>query len=296
MRTQDLVPPVLLPLARRVRDKALRRKPETQWTHSPQGWVASESSPFDSETSRELHSRVWTGWGEALSGPGPLGVDYFRSLRGFEDLGEGVVGRELRWAHNGIMVYAYALALASMNVGLLSILDWGGGVGQFYPLSSALLPEISFDYHVRDVPALTALGQSLNPDVTFWGDDTAWRGVMFDLVICVSALQFVEKWQTLVDDLASASSRYLLLSRIPLVSRHPSFVVTQQTAMGKLPFQFSGWYFNREELTTRVEAHGLKLRREFLVDDDTRAARVPEQASYRALLFERPHRDVDSSL
>lgn len=281
------MPPVLLPFARRVRDKVLRREPEAQWTYSAEGWVESGSSPFDSETSRELHRRVWTGWGKALSGPGPLGVDYFRSLRGFEDLGEGVVGRELRWAHNGIMVYAYALALASMNVEFLSILDWGGGVGQFYPLSSALLPEISFDYHVRDVPALAALGESLNPNVTFWGDDTAWRSLMFDLIISVSALQFVERWQTLVDELASATSRYLLLSRIPLVSQHPSFVVTQQTAIGDRPFQFSGWYFNRDELISRVAARGLKLRREFLVDDSTGAARVPEQAHYRALLFER---------
>ena len=251
-------------------------------------WIESET-PFDSDVSRDLHERVWTGWCRALSGPGPLGVDYFRSLRGFEDLGEGVVGREIRWAHNGIMVYAYALALASMNMEFLSILDWGGGVGQFCPLSRALLPEISFDYHVRDVAALATLGESLNPDVTFWDDDTAWRGLMFDLVICVSALQFVEKWESLVDDLASSSSRYLLLSRVPLVSQSPSFVVVQQTRIGELPLRFSGWYFNREELISRVAARGLKLRREFLVDDETRAARVPEQADYRALLFERPH-------
>jgi hypothetical protein len=53
----------------------------------------------------------------------------------------------------------------------ISVLDWGGGVGQYFPLARALLPEVKIDYHCKDVPVLASVGRELLPEISFYDDD-----------------------------------------------------------------------------------------------------------------------------
>jgi putative methyltransferase (TIGR04325 family) len=284
---KGLTPPLLLPLFRRFRDLALHRPRQAKWEYSPTGWIQSEDSPWNTPLVEHQHRRLWDAWVAAASGPGPLGVDYFRSLRGFDGLGEDAVDRELAWAHNGVMAYAYVLALTARHKERLSILDWGGGVGQFEQIAAALLPDVELEYHSRDVPVLSALGAQLNPAVTFHSDDESWSGRSYDLVTSISAFQFEQDWQSLFANLASVTGQHLFVSRLPIVLEAPSFVVVQRAAAHQLAFEFCGWFLNRDELLERASRCGLLLRREFLIMDETPADGVPEQARYRGFLFAR---------
>jgi putative methyltransferase (TIGR04325 family) len=285
---RDLTPPLLVEPLRRIRDVALRRPRKVKWEYSPAGWVepVPGTSTWNEPVLLDAHRRAWDAWVEGVSGPEPLGVDYFRSLRGFEDEEEGKISRRMAWAHNGVMAYAYSLALAARMKQRLTIFDWGGGVGQFERVAAALLPEVEIEYHSRDVPALSALGAELNPVVTFYADDEAWLGRRFDFVTSISAFHFERDWQSLLTKLASVTDGYFLLSRVPTVSKSPSFVFVQRSAAHDMPIEFCGWFLNREELLDHATKEGLRLRREFLIMDETPAERVPEQAQYLGFLFE----------
>ena len=100
-----------------------------------------------------------------------------------------------RRGRGAIISYAYVLASTARHRDRLSILDSGGGVGRFLPLSKALLSDVAFDYHVKDVPGMCSLGRQLSPDVHFHDDDS-WRGRQYDLVVSSSAFQFTEEWQS----------------------------------------------------------------------------------------------------
>jgi len=283
---RELTPPLLVPRLRRVRDIALRRPRQVRWEYSSAGWIEGDKSSWNAPVVEHVHRRVWDAWVRAVSGPGPLGVDYFRSLRGFDELARDEISRELAWAHNGVMAYAYALTLTARCKDRLSILDWGGGVGQFEPVAAALLPELEIEYHCRDVPVLSALGAELNPAVTFHSDDESWLGRRYDFVTAISALHYQRDWRSLVGKLAAVTGGQLFISRVPIVLKAPSFVVIQRAAAHQMPVEFCGWFFNRDELLDHASSQGLTLRREFLMMDETPAAGVPEQARHRGFLFD----------
>jgi hypothetical protein len=44
---------------------------------------------------------------------------------------DNTVPTDLPWTHDSVMSYAYVLALTTRHRERLSVLDWGGGVGQF---------------------------------------------------------------------------------------------------------------------------------------------------------------------
>jgi len=283
---RGLLPPLLVPAVRRLRDTLLRKERRAPWQYAPEGWQ-NLGTGWNDTIVEERYRAVWRGWLEAVSGAGPLGVDYFRALRGFEGSPPGSVDRELAWAHNGVMSYAYALSAATRMRTQLSIFDWGGGVGQFFQLSQALVPGVEIDYHAKDVPVLARLGREINPAVTFYADDESWVGGRFDLVSSISAFQFERDWSSLLGKLADAAAGHLFVSRLPVVESAPSFVVVQHAEAHDMQLEFCGWFLNRGEFLDTVERRGLKLRREFVLMDDTPVEGAPEQARYRGFLFER---------
>jgi putative methyltransferase (TIGR04325 family) len=182
------------------------------------------------------------------------------------------------------MSYGYVLSLAARFKRRLTILDWGGGIGQFFPLSRALLPGVEIEYHCKDVPLLCKLGQTLNPRV-FFHEGESWRRKHYDLVIASSALQLAEDWPDVLTGLAAVAAAYVFVTRLPIVSRVPSFVVLQRAYDYGLETEFLGWFLNRNEFLDRARAADLELVREFVMMDETPVRNAPEQATYRGFLF-----------
>ena len=276
-----VTPPVLYNTAR----SAWRVGKRNEWVYEPAGRVAPNVKGWDVGEMRMTHTRAWPNWLAAVSGSGPLGVDFCRAMR--EDDGgvfATVPHRDLVWAHNNVFSYGYVLALTARGRSGLSVLDWGGGAGQYYPVSSALLPGVTFDYHVRDLSQVCEIGRELCPDVTFHTADDTIEG-SFDLAYSASSLQFIEDWKHVVQTMARVSHDRVFTMRIPIVASVPTFVVRQRGYGYGFETEFLGWYFNRDEFLNHATSCGLELEREFVTSDHTPTLNAPEQASYGGFLF-----------
>ena len=103
----------------------------------------------------------------------------------------------------------------------------------------------------------------MSPTVTFHDNDDCLQR-RYDLVLASSSLQYSQHWRTHLHHLAGATLNSLLLTRVPLVESHPSFVVIQRAQAYGYATEYLGWVFNRSELLEEATAAGLKLEREFL--------------------------------
>ena len=279
-----VLPSVIYDALRQMRDRLAGREPV--WEYVPEGWARALSDPrvqgWNVDAVLDRYRLLWPHWTRALAGTGTLGVDYTSSLR-IQDTDAREFPTDLPWAHNAIISYAYVLALTARHRDRVSIFDWGGGVGQFLPLSKELLPRVELEYHVKDVPVLCSLGRTLNPEVHFHEDDS-WQGRSYDLVFSSSAFQFTEDLRGTLEALAKVAHRHLFISRFPIVFRSSSFVVLQR-AESYFETQFLGWFVNRDEFLDCAIGARLELVREFVMMDETPAHGAPEQATYRGFLF-----------
>jgi putative methyltransferase (TIGR04325 family) len=276
-----VLPPVIVDATRRVR--RLREQPT--WEYVPEGW-SRQVDPgigWDVGTVAGRHRAIWDRWLGVLSGTAALGVDFWMYLRDAE-LGVGF-DTDLAFAHNVVMTFGYVLARTAQHRKRISVLDWGGGVGQYFPLARTLLPSVEIEYHCKDVPALTAVGRDLLPEVTFHDDDSCLDR-RYDLVLVSSSLQYIEQWQNALRRLAGATETYLLLTRTPTVANNQSFVVVQRGQPYGFGTDVLEWFLNRDELLECATGADLRLVREFVMPDATPARGIPEQARYRGFLFE----------
>ena len=268
---KDWVPPAAIRFARALLD-IIRTAPYEfsgySWPHDIQlkGWQAAV---------QENREQVWQGFVASLAGNGPLGVSE----------------RELRFPYHVninlqclYLAFGYALGLACDSKQEVSVLDWGGGTGNYYLVSKALMPETTFTYHCADLPSACAYGRKLLPDVVFHESDT-WQGTKFDLVFSSSSLQYLEDWRPTVESLIKSSNRYLFITRMPFVMTGESFVMIQRAAC--YGTEYLGWVLNRQEFIQFVEQQGMKLVRQIVNHAGPRIKKAPELNLYMGFLFEK---------
>ncbi len=275
-----VAPPVALAAVRRLRTRRTGRGERPEWEYVPEGWPRASTDAavkgWNVEGVLETYKRKWPSFVAALDGPGPLGVSHESPE----------IVRDDFWAHNTIVSYAYVLARAARGTEAVSILDWGGGIGHYYLVSKAVLPEVDLSYHCKDLPLLCEHGRALFPEACFYEDDSCFER-RYDLVLASSSLQYCEAWSPLLAKLASAATRGLYLTRVPVVFEHPSFVVLQRAYRYGYETEYLGWVFNRDELVAAAEASGMALAREFLISPEPRLGTgAPEPPHERGFLFE----------
>jgi putative methyltransferase (TIGR04325 family) len=187
-------------------------------------------------------------------------------------------------AHNRVIAFGYALALAAFQRDRISILDWGGALGHYFLLSKALLPGVDIDYHCKEVPLLCASGRKLLPEVTFHEDERC-LDVTYDLVVASGSLQYSQAWQATLRRLAASAGRYLYVTRLPVVRRGSSFVTVERAYAYGYEAEYLGWVINREELFDCAAQAGAELMRELVISEPFSIRRAPEQAELRGFLF-----------
>lgn len=277
--TVSLLPPLVARLLRRLYGS---RKQQVAFEYVPEGWqrLHQTSQPirgWDNEAVAVASAARWQAFQNAIRGPGPLGIVH-------EALPPT---RDSLPAHNTILTYGYVLALAARCLQRMSILDWGGGLGHYALLSRALLPGVEIDYFCRDVPAFCGQGRLLAPRVTFYSRDDDFAGRAFDLVLASGALQYVQAWQESVRRLVAATGRYLLITRLPLVSQSPSFIMLQRAQQHGYPTEYLSWCFNRGEFLGELRSAGMELVREFIVAEGIDIPGAPEPCVFAGFLFRR---------
>jgi putative methyltransferase (TIGR04325 family) len=281
---RQLLPPAALTALREVRRR--RRGAPRDWEYVPEGWRALLTEPnlrgWDVPSVAAAYRQRWDAYRAAAASPLPLGITP-EHVPG-PALAQGPYGDLDVLLHNTVMSYAYALARGARGKAALSLLDWGGGVGHYYHLSRALLPDLALAYHCKDLPGTIAVGRQLLPEATFYDDDRCFERT-YDLVLASGSLQYAPEWPGLVGRLAAASAGYVFVNQLPVVHRAPSFVFVQRPYGHGYATEFLGWCLRRGEFLAAAEQHGLRLVREFVNGFKPPVHRAPEPPEYRGFLF-----------
>jgi putative methyltransferase (TIGR04325 family) len=301
-----LTPPALLPLVRSLARRlglataptvALAQAepaapmpaetPLPHWEHVPEGF-AREAKGWNVQAISDAYREKWPSYLAAIEGSKPLGVNHevpSGQAVGFEDHG----------AHNMLVSYAYVLALAARTRDRISLLDWGGGIGHYLPLSRALVPDVEIDYHCKDVSVLAEHGRELFPEASFYDDDSCLQR-RYDLVLVSASLQYAPDWKATLAALARATDGLLYVARAPIAMRSASFVVLQRAYDYGYDTEYLGWVFNRDELLAVARESGGELVREFLFSAWLSAAGAPEAPiGHRGFLFARRPTGIESN-
>jgi putative methyltransferase (TIGR04325 family) len=271
----------LLKGKRRLQESGHSKVPE--WEYVPEGWRRKDPrvKGWNVESILETQKAQWPDFLRMVRANGTL--DAVHRL---------AVAREASApsdndyaAHNTIMAYGYVIARAAWKRDCISILDWGGGIGHYYLISKALLPEIEIEYHCKDVPILCQGGRELLPEVKFYEKEEECFTRTYDLVLTSSSLQYSEDWKGIAEQLALATHSYLYITRFPIVHRPTSFVAVQRPYRYGYQTEYLCWFLNRQEFLTHMSTLEMELIREFLIHERPHVQKAPEQGEYRGFLF-----------
>ena len=181
-----------------------------------------------------------------------------------------------------LAVFGYALALAARSKERLTVLDYGGNLGEYYWLAKGLVPGLMLDYHCKELPDVAASGREINKGVTFHSDDSCFER-SYDLVMFLSSTQYLPDWKEVLRRAARATGSHLLLCNVATVNDVPSYVATSRSS-GVTTLQIQ---LNRDEVVTTVERAGLRLMRELPMGEHPPIANAPEQPASTGWLFRR---------
>jgi putative methyltransferase (TIGR04325 family) len=244
--------------------------PEWLPEDSLRGWNVSEVSA--------TQEHRWQEFLQQLKGPEPLGVSHESPAS---------LGREQIWSHNLIMSYGYVLGRVVWRRTSLTLLDWGAGVGHYYPITRTLYPQIELQYTAFDLAALCNSGRGFLPEVCFLDEPKAALNGRYQLVMAGSSLWYSRYWQETLTALAAASEEWLYVTRMIFVRQNPSFVVVQRPWKYGYDTEYQCWVLNRQEFLQAAETAGMSLEREFIFGTAPAIHGASEQGTFRGFLFRR---------
>lgn len=247
--------------------------------YAPEGWNSKlrnpENAGWNAPNVVAAEERKWRVYMQNCKGSGPLGFSHESSdLR---------VVRNLSF-HNINMTYAYVLALAAQEKNTLSMLDWGGGLGHYYLIGKALLPDLALDFHCKEVPLMAKAGRRLNPDVHWYTDEKCLERT-YDLIMINGSLQYIQDWAGALARIVPSVATYLFLARVPVVQRNPGYIAVQRAYGTEMLHP----QINQGVLLEVVQNLGLQVIREFVVGDRPYIKGAPEQCELRSWLFKKEH-------
>jgi putative methyltransferase (TIGR04325 family) len=277
--TRDLIPPLIWRTLRKLRSHPAIKFTPQEWEYISDGWRAAQADPkikgWNVQDVLEAYKTKWPTFVKNLEGAMPFGISPEAILPAQVDL----------VFHNTIMCFAYALALSSRQKASISMLDWGGGIGHYFLISHALVPDLEIDYHCKDVPVLAEYGQTLFPKAHFYTDETCLER-QYDFVLASTSLHYSQDWSDVLSGLARATAGYLFITRLPIVQHAPSFVFVQRPYQYGYNTEYLGWCLNRDEFLHHAADTRLTLVREFVTGEKPYIHRAPEQCEYRGYLFQ----------
>ena len=270
---RDWVPPRLLPLARRI---AAMGRPEwlclgARWPPVPpsEGWTHPSIV--------EVEMKRWERFVEAVETPRPLRINHEAAKWRGDDL----------IAHNVVVTFLYIVALAAQGQCILSVLDWGGGIGHYYLFSRAAVPEMELDYTVKELPSFCEAGRKVLPAVKFVSTEEEAFSRKYHLVVASSSLWYAPDWRGLLRRLADVTEGYLYITRMVFVDISDSYVALQRPSLAGYMTEYATWIMNRREFVEAAQAANLEPIREFLLGPGPYVYKAPEQGTYGGFLLGR---------
>ena len=215
-------------------------------------WPTDPGKGYDDSSSDEVWRKRWPMLAATISGTGPL------SVRPDPAAGHDLAG------HNMLMTFLFVVARAAQGRKGLSILDWGGALGHYGLAARHLLPNLDFDYVVKELPGLCAVGTAHNSSARFVADDDVCFARTYDIVMANGSLHMLQDWKATLARMACATTSILLINAVPLVEKAASFVILQRLRSRGFHNDFYSWAINRQELLGEAARHGLALEREVM--------------------------------
>jgi len=190
--------------------------------------------------------------------------------------------------HNTAESFVHAFLSSTRMMRHASILDWGGGVGQYWEICRAVAPDLELDYHCRELPEFVRRGREIYPQIAFHDDDT-WASRTYDFVFASSSLHYVEDWRRQLRNLARvAVGGRLFVTRIPVAFSGESYVFVQRPYAWGFATEYAAWCFNRNEFLDECARIGLSRAWEFVSGERAEIVGAPEVAEFRGFLFDVP--------
>lgn len=256
----------------------LRPSEMPEWEWQPQWNQELSASGWNDPSVAAAQLEKWPYFVEMLSGADPFGVSHEAPVGS---------GNQSIWAHNLIATYGYVLGLAAHSRQQLSMLDWGGGIGHYSVINTALVPQVAIQYHCEDVPSLCAAGRTVLPDAIFHDQPGSSFANSYDFVHVGSSLWYVENWKEMSIKLAQSTRDYLYITRMMFVENAPSFVVLQRPYKYGYKTEYQCWALNKREFVEHIENQGFKQTREFLFGWGPEIHAAPEAGFFKGFLFRR---------
>lgn len=275
---KGLTPPLVWESFRKIATSIGRSK-EPEWEYVTEGWEAEKNNDkikgWNVESVLEGYKADWQNYLTTLDKI--LSFDLFVTPDGRNSI-------DLNF-YNMINSYAYAFLTATRNKSSISMLDWGGAIGHYYLVSQKIIPDLKIDYHCKEVPVLAEYGQNLFPETHFYTDDSCLER-NYDFILVSGAFHYLKDWTTYLEKFARITNNYLLITRLPVAQKTPSFVIVQRAYRYGYDTEYLSWCFNREEFLQSAAANGLKLVKEFMGEQITPIHNAPEQPkAFRGFLF-----------
>jgi putative methyltransferase (TIGR04325 family) len=271
--SKRILPPILADAVNSFRG---RQRSAPEWTFIGDSWSNSiGGKSWEDQSIVATQLAKWDQFNELVAESGPLGIAHEAVHLANIELG----------AHNDTMAFAYVLCRCRGSNTSVSMLDWGGGLGHYYVLAGALLPDLRIEYFCKDVPSIAEVGRRVLPDAKFFSTDHQAFQRTYDLVMASNSLQYSEDWREVLARLANVSRGYVYITRLPVVNESPSFVVAQRPHAYGYITEYQCWFLNRLEFLECARTSGLELVREFLTGARAVVPSAPTQAEHRGFLF-----------
>src|SRR3981081_3500462 len=148
-----LLPPIIYRVGQRLG--------RPHWEYVGDHWPQNDprSAGWDDSSVVRNMRENWAAYKRALDGTAPLAFwPWF-------------TGEPVYDAHNVLMTYGYVLGRAVWGKTRISVLDWGGAVGNYAAVAKALFPKVEFEFTVKERSSLCAAGRELLPTVSFTSSD-----------------------------------------------------------------------------------------------------------------------------
>ena len=151
----------------------------------------------------------------------------------------------------------------------LSILDFGGGSGDYFYLFQKFVPNIEFDWTVVETPALAQAMQT-----KYGGENQRVRWVhslemtddKYDFVLCSGVLQYVERPFEILEAIVK-KSEFVVLNRIPLTNSSENFVALQRILTKKKRGSYPAHFFSERRFLKTLSTYGSIPMRWVVIED-----------------------------
>lgn len=273
---QQICPPIIIKLVKKIINSFIKNNFEYEVIQD--GWNASTNNPkikgWNVETVLTQYQQKWSSFLQCIEAPAVLGTSpEAKDTNSFDLI-----------YHNTLMVFAYCLALATRNKKNIKMLDWGGGIGHYYHLARSLIPDLEINYYCKDVPILVEHGKKIMPGARFFSDEQCLKD-SFDFILVSASLHYDEYWESTLNKLSQSVNGHILITRLPVVLRGPSYVFVQRPYQYGYDTEYISWAISRQDFLNCAKKSGLRLIREFVTGERPLINKASEPCEYRAYLF-----------